>query len=151
MCPGCGQIITKARCRKCYMWRVGNRTKRKIPPESAIATSEQPPPTAAHNYLQPEAAAKSALSSSSGKASTSRQPQIKIPRQPISGGRTSCEANPLNSHESSIHGDSDSCSQDDSDVDIVETFPAAIASITNKNNPAKLLDMRCYSRAFQHE
>ena len=53
-CPGCGQIITKARRGKSYKWSGRKRTKLKIPPESSSATSEQTPPTVSCNSLQPE-------------------------------------------------------------------------------------------------
>ena len=52
-CPGCDQIKTKACCEKLYNWRGGKRTKRNIPPESEISTSEKKTPTVARTCLQP--------------------------------------------------------------------------------------------------
>ena len=102
-----------------------------IQPKSAAATDEQPPSTVSHTYLQPEADAESSSSASSGRASTPRQTYVNIPRWPISGGRASREATPLTSREYSIHGESDTWSQGESDMDVDENLPAAIASITN--------------------
>ena len=70
-CPGCGQIITKARCGKCYKCRGGKMTKIKIPPESETATAEQPPPNLSYTSLQPETSYVAALSALSFRASTS--------------------------------------------------------------------------------
>ena len=110
MCPGCGQIRTKARCVNCYKWRGGKRNTRKIPPESETETSEQSPLTVSHTFLQPEYDDTAALSASLGRVSTLRQPHVNTPSQPISGGRDSCEATPLTSHEYSVRGDSKTCS-----------------------------------------